>query len=280
MQDVVNQLLARRYLLAVLLILLTVATVWGIRYISVDNTFNAILAESDPYRDEVDQVRKDFPPSTAVLFAFMNKDGHLFNMEAIRAMNELTNRYVEVDSAVSVASLSNRRLNAVDANLYDRDYLIPELSTLTDEDLEEIRQIAMADEDLTKSLLSPEGDLALALVKYRAGNDDKNIRLDIAESVIDLRDSLRENYPEVQIYVIGNVLFELDSYKAQIKDSRYLAPLVVTISIGLLWFCLRSLSYAFTILAVSFISIGLTVGTAGWLNMPFNQISTMGRWWY
>jgi len=276
MQLLVDFLLDKRYLLAAMTVILAVTVAVGIQHTSVDNTFNAILSESDPYREEVEQVRKDFPPSTGVLFAFMSPLGDVFNMEALRAMDELTNRYTEVESAVSVASLANYRLNAVDANIHDRDYLVPELGTLAAGDLDSIRQTALGDEDLTKRLLSPQGDLALALIKYRSGSDDKATRLGIADSVIALRDSLRQEFPGVEIYVLGNVLFERDSYLAQIKDSRFLFPLVVTTSILLLWFCLKSLLYALAIFGVSFLTIGMTVGSVGWAQIPFNQISSMG----
>jgi predicted RND superfamily exporter protein len=172
--------------------------------------------------------------------------------------------------------LLNRRLNAVDADLYGRDYLVPDLAELAEEDLQGIRDVALADEDLTQSMLSPEGDMALAVIKYRASTDDQETRLSIAQSVVDLRDSLREEYPDLTIYVLGRSLFELDSYKAQIKDTSRLFPLVIALTVGLLWFCLRSLSFSLCVFAVSFTAIGLTVGTYGWLRIPFNQISNMG----
>ncbi len=276
MQFLINQLLAKRYLLTLMTILLGSVVTWGILNTSIDSTFNSILSEDDPYREEVEQVRKDFPPSTGVLFAFLSTNGDVFNFDMLHAMEDVTNRYIEVESAVSVGSLLNRRLNAVDADLFDRDYLIPDLATLTRDDLNNIREIALRDEDLTKSMLSPEGDMALVFIKYKATADDQTTRLSIARSVVELRDSLREDYPELTIYVLGGALFELDSYNAQMKDSRYLFPFVIGVSILLLWFCLKSLSFSLCLFTVSFATIGLTVGTVGWAEVPFNQISTMG----
>ena len=276
MPFLINQLLSRRYILALLTILLGGVVTWGVQHTSIDSTFNAILSEDDPYREEVEQVRRDFPPSTSVLFAFLPSQGDVFNFQMLHAMEDLTNRYIEIESAVSVGSLLNRRLNAVDADLLDRDYLIPDLSSLTQEDLNAIREIALNDESLTKRMLSPEGDMALAFIKYKATTDDRTTRLRIAESVVTLRDSLREDYPDLTIYVLGRVLFELDSSKAQIKDTRYLFPLVIVISVLLLWFCLQSLSFSLCLFTVSFATIGLTVGTIGWARIPFNQISIMG----
>jgi predicted RND superfamily exporter protein len=276
MQTLINQLLEKRYLLAVLTLILVGLISWGARYTSIDSSFNSILSEDDPYRKQVDQVNEDFPPSTSVLFAFMSPGGDVFNFESLRAMEELTERYSEVESALSVGSLINRRLNAVDADLHDRDYLIPDLAELTEEDLVGIRKIALDDEDLTQSMLSPQGDMALAAIKYKANPDDQETRRSIAQSVVDLRDSLREKYPDLTIYILGRALFELDSYKAQIQDTSYLFPVVIVITNLLLWFCLRSLLFSLCIFSVCFVTIGLTVGTYGWAQIPFNQISNMG----
>jgi predicted RND superfamily exporter protein len=276
MQFLVNQLLAKRYLLTLLTMVLSVGVIWGVLNTTIDSTFQSILSEDDPYKAEVDQVRKDFPPSTGVLFAFMTEEGDVFNIDMLHAMEDLTNRYTEIESAVSVGSLLNRRLNAVDADLFDRDYLIPDLSNLTEGDLDEIRGIALNDEDLTKSMLSPEGDMALAFIKYRASTDDKDTRMSIARSVVALKESLKEDYPELTIYVLGGVLFEFDGYKAQIKDTQYLFPFVIVLSILLLWFCLKSISFSLCLFAVSFVTIALTVGTVGWAEVSFNQISLMG----
>lgn len=275
MQMLIDQLLAKRYLLALLTLILGGAVGWGALHTQLDSTFEAILSEDDPYRKEVEQVQQDFPPSTGVLFAFMSPDGGVFNFDMLNAMEDLTSRYSEVESAVSVGSLLNRRLTAVDAERFDRDYLVPDLTTLSPDDLDSIKDIALSDDSLTKSILSPEGDMALAMIKYRATSDDKETRLSIARSAVALRDSLRADYPDQTIYVLGRVLFELDSYNAQIKDSRYLFPIVVTISTLLLWFCLRSLPFALCLFGMAFATIGMTVGTVGWAGVPFNQISLM-----
>ena len=276
MQTLIDQLLEKRVLLAVLTVLLGAVVVWGARYSTIDASFNSILDEDDPYLKQVDQVIEDFPPSTSVLFSFQSPDGDVFNFETLRLIEELTDRYGEVDSAVSVGSLINHRLNAVDADISGRDYLVPALEGLGDADLADIRAIALADEDLTQSILSPDGDMALAVIKYRISPDTDEARRVVGQSVIDLRDALREKYPEQTIYVLGHALFELDSYKAQIKDRIYLFPLVIIATVLLKWLCLRSLPLSLCVFTVSFATLGLTVGTYGWARIPFNQISNMG----
>jgi|TARA_B110000483_G_scaffold229560_1_gene293737 predicted RND superfamily exporter protein len=276
MARLINFLLSQRYMLAVLAILLGGAISLGALKTTIDSSDDSILSEDDPYRLEVAQVNKDFPPSTSVLFAFMSPEGDVFNRDMLQAMQDLTDRYTDVESAVSVASLINHRLNAVDADIHRRDYLLPELDELTAQDLVKIREIALKDEDLTQSMLSPEGDMALAVIKFQATSEEQETQLQIAKTVVDLRDSLREQYPDQNIYVLGRILFEYDNYNAQVKDSKYLFPIVMLTVLGLMYFCLGSLSFALAIAAVSVMSVGLTVGAVGWAQVPFNQISNMG----
>jgi len=275
MSFVIDQLLNKRHLWAVITLIIGGFVTWGMNYSSIEATFKSILSEDDPYKAGVDKSRADFPPSTSVLFAF-ETDSDVFNFPALNAMDELTTRYTEIDTAVSVGSLMNRRFNSAQAERFDRDYLIPLLSTLQAEDLPELKAQALDDKDLTKRLLSPSGDMALAVVKYKVARDEQDDRLAVARSVITLRDDLRAKYPDVRIYVLGSALFELDGYNAQIKDSQTLFPLVVAIGIGLLWFCFRSLPYALCLFGVAFATIGLSTGTWGWLGIPFNQISSLG----
>ena len=275
MSAFIEQLLARRYALALITLAIGSLGTLGIQHTSLDSSSSAILIEGDPYKAEVDQVRENFPPTSSVLFVF-EAQPDVFSFEALRAIEALDQRYTEIESAIAAGSLINRRLNEVDAKRYDRDYLIPELNTLNEEDLARIREIALADTDLTKSLLSPSGDMALAQVKYNPGTDEQAERLNIAQSILALRDSLRQAHPDVQIYTLGGVLFEWEGYQAQIKDNQLLFPLVVIIAIGLLWLCLKSLSFSLGLFLIAFATIALTVGTYGWLRIPFNQISNLG----
>ncbi len=274
-QTVGDALLKHRWMLALLTVIVAAGVIYGARYTALDATDSAILSDGDPYKAEVDQVQADFPGSPSVLFVFEHPTD-IFSRRALEAMEDLTASYTEIDAALAVGSLMNRRLNESDARRYDRDYLFPVLATLDDDDIAEIRAIALADEDLTKSILAANGKLALSQIKYRPAADTQASRLAIARTIVALRDRLRAEHPEVGIYALGGALFELEGYEAQRRDNRVLMPLVIGAAIVLLWFCLRSIAFALVLFAVSFTSVGLAVGSYGWLGIAFNQISNLG----
>ena len=274
-QLLVNLLVAGRFPVAAATLLVAGIVAFGMQFTSLDPSSRGILIEDDPIRAEVEEVREDFPAASSVMYVFQT-DTDVFNLTALGAMQALTDRYTEVEHAIAVGSLMNRRLNSALAERLDRDYLVPELGDLDAAELAAVKQIALDDEELTKSLLSREGDLALAVIKFRTPDDEQSTRLNVARSAVALRNALREAYPGVEIYVLGNVTFELDGYNAQIKDSQQLFPLVIGISVLLLWYCLRSLPYALCLFVVSFITVGVTTGTYGWLDIALNQISSLG----
>lgn len=264
-----------RHILALFGMLVAAGMAWGVQFTTFDDTTDAILSDGDPYKAEVDQARIDFPPSTSLLVAFQVEED-IFNFNTLAAIEELTQRYIEVDSALAVSSILNYRMSESDKITYERNYLIPELETLTQADLEEIRKIALADEDLTKNLMSPSGDFTIASIKYKITEDVPEVRLALARSAIDLRNSLRKKYPNTGIYVVGGPLFELDSHLAKKKDNERLFPLVLVIGVLLLWFCLRSLFSSLSLFVLTIVTLGVTVGSHALLGIPLNQISRLG----
>ena len=175
--DLARTLVERRTLLAVLTIIVSIVVGWGVTKTSIDPRSDAILPEDDPYAAEVKAVEADFPRSRSALFTFIAPDGDIFNREALTAMEALHARFGEVQSAVAVGSMVNYRLNAVDETIYGRQYLLPPVDSLSDNDLAEVRDIALADEDLVKTQLARDGDMALAIFKYRPSGEGLSERL-------------------------------------------------------------------------------------------------------
>lgn len=274
MKFIINLLLEKRNVLALVTLAFSLFVAVGIGDTRMEATSKSLLSDSDPFKLEVEMAQKDFPPTTGVLFAFEADD--IFALESLQAMEALTQRYSEVKSAIAVNSLLNQRFNDSDQKIYGRDYLIPELDGLTASDTAKVREIALNDEDIVKNSLSKTGDMALAQIRYKNAEDDQATRLEIARSVIALRDSLRSEFPSVDIFVLGGLMFELDGINARTKDNQVLIPLVLAIGILLLWFCLRSLPFSISLMAMAALSFTATMGTYGWLNIAFNQISTLG----
>ena len=275
LDPIAEVLLKKRALFTFLTIAIGSVVVFGNLHYQLATSVDSIMAQGDEYKAEVDQARIDFPGSPSVLFAF-ESDPDIFNLQALSAIEELGQRYTEIDSAVAVASILNYPMSDEDTEKFGRRYLIPELENWSVELSAQVRKLAMADEDLTKRLLSKSGEMTIANVKYKDNEDSRDSRIRIAESILALRDSLRSNYPDVRVYVVGGPLFDYDSYQASIRDNQFLFPLLLCLVPILLLFCLKSAWSAFCLSFMTLFTIALAAGTYSWLGIPFNSISRLG----
>jgi predicted RND superfamily exporter protein len=274
--DLGNWLVQHRFKLAVVALLVTIIGGWGVQFTRFDGTNESLFAEADEYKAEVDQARVDFPSSAPRLTMTFEVDGDIFNLRTLTAIDELTRRYIEIDSAIALSSILTYRVSEADKEILGRSYLFPDLDDITEADLQQIKTIALNDEDLTQARLTSAGDVTLATVSYSVSEDTSEARLAVAESAVVLRDSLRRQYPDIRIYLVGGPMFERDSNLAREKDNEVLLPLVVIAGVLLLWFCLWSLLSSIALAVVALTTIIVTVGTHALLDIPLNQISRLG----
>ncbi len=269
-------LVQHRFKLAVVALLVTIIGGWGVQFTRFDGTNESLFAEADEYKAEVDQARVDFPSSAPRLTMAFEVDGDIFNLRTLTAIDELTRRYIEIDSAIALSSILTYRVSEADKEILGRSYLFPDLDDITEANLQQIKTIALSDEDLTQARLTSAGNVTLATVSYSVSEDTSEARLAVAESAVVLRDSLRQQYPDIRIYLVGGPMFERDSNLAREKDNKVLLPLVVIAGVLLLWFCLGSLLSSIALAVVALTTIIVTVGTHALLDIPLNQISRLG----
>ena len=274
--DLGTWLVQHRFKLAVVALLVTIIGGWGVQFTRFDGTNESLFAEADEYKAEVDQARVDFPSSAPRITMAFEVDGDIFNLRTLTAIDELTRRYIEIDSAIALSSILTYRVSEADKEILGRSYLFPDLDDITEADLQQIKTIALNDEDLTQARLTSAGNVTLATISYSVSEDTSEARLAVAESAVVLRDSLRQQYPEIRIYLVGGPMFERDSNLAREKDNKVLLPLVVIAGVLLLWFCLGSLLSSIALSVVALTTIIVTIGIHALLDVPLNQISRLG----
>ena len=154
--DLGNWLVQHRFKLAVVALLVTIIGGWGVQFTRFDGTNESLFAEADEYKAEVDQARVDFPSSAPRLTMTFEVDGDIFNLRTLTAIDELTRRYIEIDSAIALSSILTYRVSEADKEILGRSYLFPDLDDITEADLQQIKTIALNDEDLTQARLTDQ----------------------------------------------------------------------------------------------------------------------------
>lgn len=258
-----------RKLLSFAACIITLILASGIMRSSFDTSLEALLTRSDPYLDELELLQEDFPATLEVNFAFIAAEGDsVFASNVLEAIAELRVAYAEIPFSVRLTSLIDYYSPETQSRLF-----VNPLADYSQDDLDALIPVATADRLLTANLLSTDATLTFAIITLDAEQASSAERLQIANSVLQLRDTLRASNPDIGIHVNGEVLLEQSSQQAMIDDLSTLLPFIILGCVLVICYCFRSATLGVCILTHTIFTLLSTVGTLGFLGFSFNTIS-------
>lgn len=265
----INALLMARGWLLLVVSVCALAALSGIPRIGFDTSLNTLLTRSDPYLDEFNRFNEQFPQTLTLTAVFVPPDGAAaFSRPVLDAVLALQNRYRELPMAQGVSTAINYFSPETRQRLFQRPY-----ADYSDAELQALGEAALTDRLLTNNLLSPDGSLMFAVVRFAADQASTSQRLELASAALELRDALRAEFPELGIHFSSEVLLEQSSQQAMVDDLTTLLPFVILMCVTVICYCFRSALFGLGILAHAIVSLLLTVGSLGWLGFSFNSIS-------
>ncbi|MBM87904.1 MAG: hypothetical protein CMQ41_05945 [Gammaproteobacteria bacterium] len=270
-QHVAAFTVANRYLLLWFSAALTAFLSFGILRISFDTSLSALLTESDPYLEELELLNDQFPSNSEIRFAFTANDGStIFTHEILRTIQELEELFFEIPRAQGFTSILEYTAPDTQRRLFSKD-----LTDYSDTELAKISETARGDQLLTSNLLSQNGALTFAVITLNTTGTSNAERLEIAEAIIEVQNQLRIKNPAVNLFANADLLLEKDSQEAMVDDLTSLLPIVILLCVLVICYCFKSLTLGICILIHVGFTILSTVGTLGFLNFSFNNISIM-----
>ncbi|MBT6058771.1 MAG: MMPL family transporter [Gammaproteobacteria bacterium] len=243
----------------------------GILRNGFDTSIGALLTQSDPYLDELEILADNFPNDLEINFAFVAKEGEtVFQPQLLRAIEQLENRYQEIPFSQRISSITNFVSPETQLQLFERP-----LDSYSQQELNTLETIAVNDRLLTANLLSSDASLTFALIYTNGDEADTDQRLEIANTVLSIRDDLRQSFPEIGVHANSEVLLEQSSQQAMIDDLTTLLPLVILACVLAICYCFKSAILGICILSHTVLTIICTAGTLGYLGFSFNTVSIM-----
>jgi hypothetical protein len=265
----VRALLTSRAWLLLTVCVATLIGASGILRIGFDTSLDALLTRSDPYLDEFNAFNEEFPQTLTMTAVFVPPEGQpAFSRSVLDAVFDLQTRYQELPSARGISTPINYFSPETRERLFERPY-----ADYSDTQLQELGREALADRLLTNNLLTADGSLMFAVIRFAGEQADSGERMDLASAALALRDSMRDDYPDLGIHFSSEVLLEQSSQQAMIDDLTTLMPIVILVCVLVICYCFRSALFGLGILAHAIASLILTIGTLGFLGFAFNSIS-------
>ncbi|MFM1894979.1 MAG: hypothetical protein RLZZ385_53 [Pseudomonadota bacterium] len=242
----------------------------GLRHTGFDTSLEALLTESDPYINEVNEMAAQFDAPQTVTYAIVNPSGSAFTPEVIAALEDLQSLYREVPYATRLSSLLGYRSPETGQALFARP-----ASQYSPEELLTLAPGALQDPLLRNGLLSTDGRLTFATLEIDVGRADTASRMAVADAAVALQDTLKEAHQGLDIHVSADVMFEQSTRDAMLRDLIYLLPFVILICVATICYCFHSFAFGVCILSQALLTVLCTVGLLGHLGLAFNSISVI-----
>ena len=144
------------YRVATLVVVLVVAlsASLGVRNLGFTNDYRVFFSGDDPHLLAFEDLQDTYTRNDSVLFVIAPQEGRVFTRQTLAAISDLTERAWQTPFSIRVDSLSNYQHTRADGDDLIVSNLYGDAASLTQDDLDRIRNIAVNEPLLVDRMIS------------------------------------------------------------------------------------------------------------------------------
>ncbi len=262
-----------RWLIIVATILVVAAAASGTQFLSFTNDNRIFFSGENPQLRALEELENTYNRVDNVVFVIAPKDGNVFTRKTLAAIEELTEDSWQIPYSSRVDSISNYQHTRAEGDELIVEDLVLNAGSLSDGDIEKIREAALSEPLLLRRLVSDSGHVTSVNVNVLKPGKDMEEVPEVAAFARGLADDFRKKYPDIDLYITGGVMFDNAFGEASINDMSTLIPAMFILILVILGLTLRSFTGTFTTLIIVLVSMFTGLGLTGWLGIPLNAAS-------
>ncbi|MBL4608329.1 MAG: MMPL family transporter [Pseudomonadales bacterium] len=244
---------------------------YGLLDIKQESDPRQFFSDDDPQYKYFKQVEDQYAGNEMVGFIIHPKNDKVFTRDTLSLLEELTEEAWTIPHSTRVDSLINFQHTEVNEDDLSVEYLVDDAKSLSDAEIEKIKNIALGEPLIINSLISEEGHVSGLFVKVQM--DDANIQAsEITRFAEGIRDRYRKAYPDVDIYMVGTVVFTDAATVATMNEMKLTMPLGFLIVIVLMLLMVKNVYLTIITLGLVLTSIMAGVGLGGWAGIMFSPM--------
>ncbi len=244
------------------LMLILFATI-GARYLEQPSGYRGFVETGQTNYEEILNLEEKYGMIDTLSYVIKPNSGDIFQKDVLKLIHELTEISWKTPYSSRVSSLTNHQYTTVDGDDINIDDFISDIESLTDENLINLRELALAENTIVNFILSKSARVAFVNISLDMpdgmGFDDP---INFAEEQKKL---FNKKYPEVFVTVAGSSRYSHNFQTTARSDATTMYPGFLILIIMLSYVLLRSVSASLISLIIIFLSILPSMGMAGWL---------------
>ena len=267
-----------RWWIIIACVLTVIFSAMGVSRLNIDSDLRVFFSKDNPQLQQLEALENTYTKSENVIFIITPKSKRVFDRQTIGAIKALTEAAWQVPFSIRVDSITNYQHTWAQHTLAEGDELIVEdlvddISKLSDEDLAQKNQIALSEPALINHLISKNSAVSVINIVINFTDKKPADVSAITDFSRKLRDQFSHDYPNINFYLTGSVLFDAAFSEVGQHDMATLVPLMLCVLVITIGLALRSFMATFLILLIIVMATGTAMGLAGWLGISINPAS-------
>ena len=258
----------RRWLTILLSLLVMLALAAGARHIvAVDVDVRNHFGKNDPHIIALENLEETYSLSDAALVAVAPRSGTVFGREELVAIEELTERLWRTPYATRVDSITNYSHSEGFEDELIVEPLIDDAGSLSDEDIERVREIALGTEEVAGRFVSRDGRVAGLVVSVTLPEDRQRGKLEVTDFLHEAVAGAREEHATIDYHVTGELVLNRAMRDAIDDEMAVLGPAALGTMLLFAVILLRSIWGTVAIFVMMTVVILSALGFTGWAGM-------------
>ena len=265
-----------RYLVTLLILVLLAWVGSGVRFLEFAPDDRVFFSPDNPQLVALETLENTYTKGNDVLFVLAPKDGRIFTVEVLAAVEKLTRAAWQIPYSTRVDSITNFQHTQVFGDELVEGDLVEDAANLTPADIERIRQIAQNEPLLVNNVISPTGHVTgISVIVQLPGKNPEAEVPEVAKFVRQLTDNVLAENPDLEIYLFGGVMVDNAFAEASDQDMGQLLPIMFVILLIVLGVLLRTFSGMLIAMLIIFLSIIPAMGLAGWMGIKLTPVTSV-----
>lgn len=269
-----HRLIPWRWAIIACSLLLVAVASSGIRYLDFTTNFRMFFGDDNPELAIFDKLQNTYAKDDNILFTVTPKTGDVFTQHTLSALVALTKTSWQIPYARRVDSITNFQHVAAQGDDLAVGDLVTRTDSLSTEELQRLRTIALAEPLLVHRLISPTGHVTGINVTLQMDENVKDQAVPkAAMAARRMITDIQRTHPDLDIRLTGGVMMDQAFGDATEHDMKVLVPVMLTLIIITLGLLLGTVMGTVITLVVLCLSILAALGLAGWFNITLSPSS-------
>ncbi len=247
---------------------MVVAATLGAKNLYFRGDYDIFFQDNNKQLQAFDEIQATFAKTDNLAIVIAPRTGDVFQKPVLTLIQQLTVDAWQVPYSSRVDSLANyQHTEAFEDDLLVEDLLLEDYP-LTQERIDKVRQISLAEPVLLHSLISEKGDVTVVNITLQLPEVDETAEIqEVMAHVNQILDKYQGEYTGVEFHLAGIVAMNNAFMQSAQSDSATLIPTMLVVVLVFLTIMLRSIFAVLATLTIIILSVSATMGLSGWAGM-------------